>query len=61
MNKPIKYLPFVEARDFVRKQKLKSLKKYRIWIRSEDAPKKIPVFPEELMIHVCNDWVINNI
>ena len=62
MNKPIKYLPFVEARDFVRKQKLKSLKKYRIWIRSEDAPKKIPVFPEEAYKNYwcgSRDWLGN--
>jgi superfamily II DNA or RNA helicase len=58
----LNFLPFKEAREFVRKQKFNSIKKYREWIRSEEAPKNIPIHPEEVYKtewQGARDWLGN--
>jgi superfamily II DNA or RNA helicase len=44
--KPVEYLPFLEAREYVRKIKLAGYEEYSKWSKSDQRPKFIPSHPE---------------
>lgn len=55
------FLPFPKARTYVRKLKIKSLRKYTAWSTSGKRPKTIPADPAKIYKHTgwidINDWL----
>ncbi|WP_214072628.1 IS66 family transposase [Mucilaginibacter sp. dw_454] len=49
------FLPFIQARTFIRRQQLKSGKDYREWLASDQRPKFIPTLPEKEYQHT--GWI----
>jgi adenylyl-sulfate kinase len=51
--KTSKFLPFEQARELVRRQKLKSGREFKAWVCSENAPNSIPKVPQDAYL---SEW-----